>query len=204
VRAARSAGDLGPTRATLRGGGGGADLGGSAIGGSLVSVGTLSAYGGGGSGNGGGFGEGGGGGGGGNGGEGPGGWGGGGSGGGWGGGSGGGVGTGQGPGGGGGGSAPGVYRSNASLLAVVQRYAAGIQYCYANELKRDPTLSGKLVVAISVAASGEVVEAGVVRNTIGSARLSDCALSQIRNWRFPAVPEGVTTFQVPFVFTPPE
>ena len=38
------------------------------------------------------------------------------------------------------GRGPGVYRSNASLLAVIQRYAAGIQYCYGNELKRDPAL----------------------------------------------------------------
>ena len=28
------------------------------------------------------------------------------------------------------GSKPGVYRTNASLLAVIQKYAAGIQYCY--------------------------------------------------------------------------
>jgi len=101
------------------------------------------------------------------------------------------------------GSGPGVYRSNASLLAVIQRYAAGIQYCYGTELKRDPGLKGKLVVAMTVAASGAVTEATVVQNTVGSSRLADCALAQIREWRFPAIPEGVTTFQTPFVFTPP-
>jgi TonB family protein len=101
------------------------------------------------------------------------------------------------------GSAPGTYRTNASLLAVIQRYAAGIQYCYGTELKRDPSLRGKLVVALTVAASGEVTEASLVQNSVGSARLADCALAQIREWRFPAIPEGVTTFQTPFVFTPP-
>jgi TonB family protein len=100
-------------------------------------------------------------------------------------------------------AAPGVYRSNASLLAVIQRYAAGIQFCYGNELKRDPTLRGKLVVSLTVAPSGEVSEAAVVQNTLGSDRLASCALAQIRDWRFPAIPVGVTTFQVPFVFTPP-
>lgn len=106
--------------------------------------------------------------------------------------------------GGGSGAAPGVYRSNASLLAVIQRYAAGIQYCYGSELKREPSLRGKLVVAITVAASGEVTEATVVSNSTGSSRLSQCALSQIRDWRFPAIAQGVTTFQAPFVFTPPQ
>src|SRR5205085_3811243 len=102
-----------------------------------------------------------------------------------------------------GGSAPGVYRTNASLLAVIRRYAAGIQYCYDSELKRDPTLKGKLVVAITVAASGAVTEARIVQNTMGSSGLTACALGQIRDWRFPAIPTGVTTFQAPFVFTPP-
>jgi TonB family protein len=101
------------------------------------------------------------------------------------------------------GSAPGVYRSNASLLAVIQKYAAGIQYCYGNELKRDPGLAGKMVVALSVAASGEVLEATIVQNTVRSERLATCALSQIRQWKFPPIASGVTSFQTPFVFTPP-
>jgi len=205
LRSARGEGQLSRVSTGLAGQGGGADLGHSVVVGSLISIndfssGHSSGSGGGsgggvggglGDGNGGGVGSG--------------------SGGGTGGGSGGGVGTGTGggvgPGSGGGGrrgpSAPGVYRSNASLLAVIQRYQAGIQYCYGNELKRDPTLRGKLVVAITVAASGEVLEATIVQNTIGSERLASCALSQIREWKFPAIPEGVTAFQAPFVFTPP-
>ena len=102
------------------------------------------------------------------------------------------------------GSKPGVYRTNASLLAVIQKYAAGIQYCYESELKRDESLRGKLVVAMTVTAAGAVQEATVVRNTVGSERLAACALSQIRSWRFPPIDGGLTTFQAPFVFTPPK
>ena len=98
---------------------------------------------------------------------------------------------------------PGVYRSNASLLAVIQKYAAGIRYCYDSELKREPSLQGKLVVAMTVAAAGDVVEATMVQNTTGSNRLAACALSQIRDWKFPTISGGLTTFQAPFVFTPP-
>jgi TonB family protein len=107
-------------------------------------------------------------------------------------------------GGDGAGSPPGIYRSNASLLAVIQRYAAGIQYCYENELHRDPHLAGKLVVMISIAPTGEVLDARVVQDGVGASRLTGCALSQIREWRFPPIPKGVTTFQTPFVFTPPD
>ena len=101
------------------------------------------------------------------------------------------------------GEAPGVYRSNASLLGVIQRYAAGIQFCYESELKRRAHLGGKLVVSITVAAAGDVIEARVVSDGIGSAALASCALSQIRDWKFPAIRRGLTTFQTPFVFTPP-
>jgi TonB family protein len=102
------------------------------------------------------------------------------------------------------GSPPGVHRSNSSLLAVIQKYSAGIHYCYANELKRNESLSGKLVVMMTVAASGEVIEAAVIENTLGSKRLENCALSQIRDWKFPPIAGGLTTFQAPFVFTPPK
>ena len=168
VRAGRSEGELGSVRADV-GGGGATDLGGSAVAGATVAVGSLSGSGSGGGG-GGAAGEA----------------------------------AGGGPGGHGTGSAPGVYRSNASLLAVIQKYAPGIQYCYGNELKREAGLRGKLVVAMMVAASGEVTEVAVVQNTTGSQRLATCALSQIREWRFPAIDGGPTAFQTPFVFTPPD
>lgn len=100
-------------------------------------------------------------------------------------------------------SAPGVHRTNASLLAVIQRYAAGIQFCYENELNREPGLRGKLVVAITVSATGEVTDATVVQSTFATNRIASCALAQIRQWKFPPIAGGATSFQTPFVFTPP-
>ena len=103
-----------------------------------------------------------------------------------------------------GGSADGELRSDASLLAVVRKYAPGIRFCYENELKKTPGLGGKLIVAITVAAAGNVTNAVVVTDTIGSHELTSCALAQIDAWRFPAIPAGSVTFRAPFVFTPPE
>jgi TonB family protein len=94
-------------------------------------------------------------------------------------------------------------RSNASLLAVIRRYAAGVQYCYENELTAHPGLGGRLVVSLTVAASGAVTEARVVQNTVGSSRLESCVIAQVRTWRFPSIREGVVTFNTPFLFTPP-
>jgi TonB family protein len=102
--------------------------------------------------------------------------------------------------GGAGARAPG--RSNASLLAVVRRYAPGIQFCYDNELKRNPSLRGKIVVSLVVAASGEVLEAAIVADSLGAPAMRECVLAQLRAWKFPAIPEGTVAFNTPFVFTP--
>lgn len=98
----------------------------------------------------------------------------------------------------------GEYRSSASLLSVVRRYAAGIQFCYDNQLKKEPGLRGKLVISLTVLANGEVRQADVVQNQLGSDAVVDCVLAQIRAWQFPAIPVGVVSFKTPFVFTPPE
>jgi hypothetical protein len=98
----------------------------------------------------------------------------------------------------------GAYRSNASLLATVRRYAPGIQYCYDNELKRDVSLSGKMVLVLTVLPSGAVSEVTIGQDTLGSPRLQECILAQVREWRFAEIEEGVVTFRTPFVFTPPE
>lgn len=98
----------------------------------------------------------------------------------------------------------GEFRSSASLLAVVRRYAAGIQFCYDNQLKKEPGLRGKLVVTLTVLANGEVSQADVAQNKLGSDTVVDCVLAQIRAWHFPGIPTGVVSFKTPFVFTPPE
>jgi TonB family protein len=96
------------------------------------------------------------------------------------------------------------YRSNESLLGVVRRYAPGIQFCYDNELKKNPGLRGKLVVSITVLASGEVSAVSIVDDSLHSPAVTQCILAQIRGWRFPPISHGVTSFKSPFVFTPPK
>jgi len=116
---------------------------------------------------------------------------------------------GQGSGAGGGGaggqrSGGGEYRSNESLLNVVRRYAPGIQFCYDNELKKNPGLRGKLVISLTVLASGAVSDVFVVEDSMRSSAVTQCVLAQIRGWQFPTIPRGTTRFKTPFVFTPPD
>lgn len=94
-------------------------------------------------------------------------------------------------------------RSAASLLAVVRKYSAAIQLCYDEELQRDPSRRGKLSVEITVAASGEVRSVQVIEDTVGSPQMTACVRAKIQSWRFPAAPGDDVAFRAPFVFTPP-
>jgi outer membrane biosynthesis protein TonB len=46
------------------------------------------------------------------------------------------------------------------------------------------------VVSLVVNAAGEVTRAEVIQNTMDSVTLSKCALSQIRDWKFPPSPRA--------------
>lgn len=101
-------------------------------------------------------------------------------------------------------SGGGEIRSSEALLAVVRRYAPGIQFCYENELKKSPGLRGKLVVSLTVEPDGTVSNVVLVEDSLDSAAVSDCVTAQMQGWKFPGVESGTVTFKTPFVFTPPE
>ncbi|HKK71826.1 MAG TPA: AgmX/PglI C-terminal domain-containing protein [Candidatus Krumholzibacteria bacterium] len=94
-------------------------------------------------------------------------------------------------------------RSARSLMDTVRRYAPGIRFCYDTALESDPDLRGKMVFRITVAADGGVTSAEVVDDSLRSADVRSCALSQIRSWRF-ATASKASTFDAPFVFRPDE
>ena len=103
----------------------------------------------------------------------------------------------------GGGDAAAEGRTAGALMAVVQRHAAAVRFCYNRLLAKHAGASGQIVIRLTVAGDGSVSEASVVRSTLGDADLDNCVLGQAREWRFPPSTESRFVFVVPFVFTPP-
>ncbi|MEP7028291.1 MAG: AgmX/PglI C-terminal domain-containing protein [Candidatus Eisenbacteria bacterium] len=103
----------------------------------------------------------------------------------------------------GGGKAAAEGRTAGALMAVVQRHAAAVRFCYNRLLAKSAGASGQVVIRLAVAGDGSVTEASVVRSTLGDADLDNCVLGQAREWRFPPSSESRFVFDVPFVFTPP-
>lgn len=95
-------------------------------------------------------------------------------------------------------------RDSRSLMAVVQRYVAGIKFCYDNALKKSPNLTGKITLQMDIAASGAVGGLTPLDDSMGNAALQRCILAQVQGWKFPAIDAGTVRFTLPLVFSPPQ
>ncbi|MEM8608998.1 MAG: AgmX/PglI C-terminal domain-containing protein [Myxococcota bacterium] len=91
--------------------------------------------------------------------------------------------------------------------ALVQRQIKqrikSITRCYESELRKNPSLAGKVTVTFTIQERGNVTGAKASENTTGSPAVADCVTRTISRFRFNPGPEGGSvTFRYPFVFQP--
>jgi TonB family protein len=91
--------------------------------------------------------------------------------------------------------------------ALVQRQIKqrlkSITRCYESELRKNPSLSGKVTVTFTIQERGNVTNAKATENTTGSPAVADCVTRTISRFRFNPGPDGGSvTFRYPFVFQP--
>jgi outer membrane biosynthesis protein TonB len=82
----------------------------------------------------------------------------------------------------------------------VRSRLGAIKACYERALKRNPTLSGKVVVHWTITAAGTVSGIDIENDTMGDNEVSSCIKSLIARWRFPAPAGGSVEVSFPFVF----
>jgi TonB family protein len=92
-------------------------------------------------------------------------------------------------------------RDNDAINEIVASHKASIRMTYEKFLKRDPSLSGKVTVRFTIAASGSVENAQVIENTTGNSEFEQEILRKLRMWKFDPIPEGEVTVSYPFVFS---
>ena len=64
-----------------------------------------------------------------------------------------------------------------------------LQFCYADTRAANPSLAGSATVAVTLAADGNVLDAGIVRRSWsgkGADVVESCVLARVKSWRFPA------------------
>jgi TonB family protein len=88
-----------------------------------------------------------------------------------------------------------------SLVAKeVKARIGAIKACYERALKRNPNLSGKVVVHWTITAAGTVSGVDIEQDSIGDSEVASCIKQLVARWRFPAPSGGAVEVSYPFVF----
>lgn len=85
------------------------------------------------------------------------------------------------------------------INAVVRRNLGQVIYCYEQGLQTSPSLSGRVTVNFQIAPNGLVSVANVGQSSLRSARVENCIVGKLRNWKFPR-PEGNVSVKVTYPF----
>jgi metallo-beta-lactamase class B len=100
--------------------------------------------------------------------------------------------------------APGQVISDKEIIRrVIRRHINEVKQCYEAELGKKDTLSGRIMVKFTVAASGEVVASSLQDSTMDNPRVESCTVQALRGWRFPKPRGGgAVVISYPFDLTP--
>jgi hypothetical protein len=75
--------------------------------------------------------------------------------------------------------------------------------CYDNALAQDPTLRGKVSIAVRIGSNGQACSAGVASNELTSAPgVASCVAGYFRGQNFPAPKGGCVDVNIPINFVP--
>jgi len=75
--------------------------------------------------------------------------------------------------------------------------------CYDNALAQDPTLRGKVSIAVRIGSNGQACSAGVASNELSSApSVANCVAGYFRGQAFPAPKGGCVDVNIPINFVP--
>ena len=88
-------------------------------------------------------------------------------------------------------------------MKTIRTRIRAIQACYEKELRRNPSLSGKVTAEFTIVERGTVSNVKITTNSTGDDAVGKCVANTIRRFRFNPGPDGGSvTFSYPFVFAP--
>ena len=91
----------------------------------------------------------------------------------------------------------------AAVQKQIKLRLKSITRCYESELRKNPSLAGKVTVTFTIQERGNVTDARASENTTGSPSVAQCVTRTISRFRFnPGPSGGSVTFRYPFVFQP--
>ena len=88
-----------------------------------------------------------------------------------------------------------------AITQVISQNAASINPCLGAAGAKNKHIEGKMDVMLVVAPSGEVKNAQVLAGPFKSSALGDCAMTQVRGWKFPRFSGRPLTINFPYMFS---
>ena len=92
--------------------------------------------------------------------------------------------------------------SDSELESALQFRVKQAHRCYDNALAQDPTLRGKVTVAVRVGANGQTCSAGIASNEMGSQSVASCVTGFFRGQNCPSPRAGCVDVNIPIKFVP--
>jgi TonB family protein len=87
------------------------------------------------------------------------------------------------------------------IRQTVKNNSQFLNSCYADALKEEPKLSGKMVVEWEIGEDGQVNNAKVLSSSLESESLENCVLTSVKKLTFPAPEKNqMALVSYPFVF----
>lgn len=94
-------------------------------------------------------------------------------------------------------------RTAKMVMATIRSHMRSLQDCYKNELKKNPSLKGRITIRFTVTPKGHVISAQIINSSFKNPRLESCLLGKIKRWKdFPQCDQSVgnQTFRQTFKF----
>ena len=91
-------------------------------------------------------------------------------------------------------------RSATDIVKVVRQRTPGLRHIYNKFLKKRDGFAGKVVLKLTIAPDGEVVNIAIVSSNTGYSEFDDQIKEAVSRWFFSKVESGNTTVTIPFAF----
>jgi len=89
------------------------------------------------------------------------------------------------------------------VVQTIKTRLRAIQMCYEQQLRRNPTLAGKVTIEFTIQPRGNVTDVKVKENSTGDGAVGTCVANTVGSFRFNPGPQGGSvTYSYPFVFAP--
>jgi hypothetical protein len=85
---------------------------------------------------------------------------------------------------------------------VIRRNIGGIQNCYTQALRTNPSLRGRIEVDFTIGTSGRITGTPAASGMSEAPEVGRCVAQRLRYLVFPAPRDGAVDFSIPFNFTP--